>query len=136
MLIIGAAACAGDTTGPAPEDHQGHDADNKGSDDKSDQSSSSGGDGAECGPGSINMADACEVCILEECTTEAYDCCMQDGCLDIIDCARETQCGGIDCYAPEKCQEEIDAAGGPTVGTTYAMPLGDCAASKCAADCL
>jgi hypothetical protein len=132
------AACAADES-VAPSDDGG------GDESSSSTGSSSGGEGngsssaaggdAQCGPGSVSQDDPCEVCVVEQCATEAYACCMQEGCLDIIDCARQTGCDGINCYSPDACQNEIDAAGGPGVATQYAMPLGDCAASKCTEAC-
>lgn len=90
--------------------------------------------GAECGPASINQDDACEVCIGTKCTAEALACCEQEGCLDVVYCAAANECNGIDCYAPDKCQAEIDAAG-LEVATTYAQPMGDCALTECATEC-
>ena len=89
---------------------------------------------AECGPASINQDDACEVCIGTKCTAEALACCEKEGCLDVVFCAAANECNGIDCYAPDKCQAEIDAAG-LEVATTYAQPLGDCALTECATEC-
>ncbi len=93
------------------------------------------GGGQQCGPGSVDMDDPCEVCVLENCAPEALACCQQEGCLDIIACAQETGCSGIDCYTPETCQSAIDAAGGPTIATQYAQPLGECALTSCTEKC-
>lgn len=89
---------------------------------------------AECGPASINQDDPCEVCIGTKCTAEALACCEQEGCLDVVFCAAANECNGIDCYAPDMCQAEIDAAG-LEVATTYAQPLGDCALVECEMEC-
>ena len=137
-LSMGAfAACGGD----GGEDvGDGESASNEGEgteqtdDDDGGTTSNNGGGGLECGPASINQDDACEVCIGTKCTAEALACCEQDGCLDVVFCAAANDCDGIDCYAPDKCQAEIDAAG-LDVATTYAQPLGDCALSECATEC-
>jgi hypothetical protein len=97
-------------------------------------STGSGTQGLECGPSSINQDDPCELCIGTKCTAEALACCEQDGCLDVVFCAAENGCNGIDCYAPDKCQAEIDAAG-LEVATTYAQAMGDCALAECAMEC-
>lgn len=93
------------------------------------------GGGPQCGPGSVDMNDPCEVCVLENCAPEALACCQQEGCLGIIACAQETGCSGIDCYTPETCQAAIDAAGGPTIATEFAQPLGECALTSCTDKC-
>ena len=94
---------------------------------------SSGGD--QCGPGTVDESDPCEACVVQNCMIEAYECCMQDGCLELVDCAREHSCSGVDCYSPDKCQAEIEAAGGAQSAMAYAMPLGDCATTHCADTC-
>jgi hypothetical protein len=88
-----------------------------------------------CGVGSIDMNDPCEVCVATSCTMQALACCQQPGCLDIVRCAQEKGCSGIDCYAPETCKDVIDKAGGPAVATMYAKPLGDCALASCKDKC-
>ena len=89
---------------------------------------------SQCNASGVNQDDPCELCIAQECTVEALACCQQPGCLDVVRCAAETECGGIDCYAPDKCQAEIDAAG-LDVAQEYAQPLGDCALANCADAC-
>jgi hypothetical protein len=97
--------------------------------------SGSGNDsGGQCNAGGVNQDDPCELCIAQECTVEALACCQQPGCLDVVRCAADTECGGIDCYAPDKCKTEIDAAG-LDVAQEYAQPLGDCALTNCADAC-
>ncbi len=96
--------------------------------------STGSGTSQACGPASVNQDDPCEVCIATSCTQQALACCQQPGCLEVVRCAAETGCGGIDCYAPDKCQAEIDAAG-IDVAQTYAVPLGECALESCAEAC-
>lgn len=136
LLVLAPAACAAETVIPETGDANEHDAEptDNTSEATSDSSTSSGG-GAQCGPGSVDQADECEVCVLQECANEAYECCMHEGCLDIIDCARDTSCDGFECYTPEKCQSVIDAAGGPNIALNFAQPLGDCALAKCSESC-
>ena len=93
-----------------------------------------GGEEGTCGVGAVNAEDACELCIASQCTTEALACCEQEGCLDVVRCAADSGCNGYDCYAPDMCQAEIDAAG-IEVATTYAQALGDCAIEKCEVEC-
>ena len=94
---------------------------------------SSGGN--SCGPSSVNKDDPCEVCVVSNCAMLALACCNKTGCMDIIDCAQETQCDGIECYSTDTCKDVIDAAGGADIALNYAQPLGDCALEKCAAEC-
>ncbi len=136
LWVVAPVACAAETVGPVIDDSTDGDADDAGSTSAATSASStSSGGGAKCGPGSIDQADECEVCVLQQCANEAYECCMHEGCLDIIDCARDTSCDGFDCYTPEKCQSVIDAAGGPNVALNLAQPLGDCARTKCVEFC-
>jgi hypothetical protein len=86
-----------------------------------------GGMGA-CTPDPTNP---CEVCAYQECPTEADACCMESGCLDVVNCALETGCtqdpNPLACYEDNTCKSEIDAAGGPLgAGTTAAQDVGDC----------
>lgn len=98
------------------------------------------GGGMECGPGSIDMNDACEVCAGNNCTAEALACCEKPGCLDVIACVQMTMCdtenpvGPNGCYTPENCQAEIDVAG-LDVAMGEATALGECAAANCATEC-
>jgi len=95
-------------------------------------SGASGAGGAgECSESQINQDDACEVCAIDECYDLLLACCEVEGCLDIIRCAQETECTGVDCYMPDTCQTEIDAAGGIGVATEFASPLGDCVLAEC-----
>ena len=90
--------------------------------------------GPSCGPSSVDPNDACEICIATKCTLEALACCEQEGCLEVVRCAAASGCSGIDCYAPDKCQAEIDAAG-IDVAQSFAQPLGDCAIAQCETEC-
>jgi hypothetical protein len=98
-------------------------------------SSSSSGMTEECGPSTIDTSDPCETCAAIACMQEALDCCNSPGCLDIVDCGREKDCNGIDCYSEDKCKAEIDAAGGIGDAATNAMILADCSAVACADEC-
>lgn len=129
------AACGSDD--PEPQGGGGDDSGNGGTaETMSTGSGASTGTGtsAECGPAGVNQDDPCEVCIATSCTQQALACCQQPGCLDVVRCAAEKGCGGIDCYAPDKCQAEIDAAG-LDVAQNYAAPLGECALASCAEAC-
>jgi len=129
------AACGGDGGEDVGDgESASNEGDGTGGDDSGDPPTSSSSGGMECGPTSINQDDPCEVCIGTKCTAAALACCEQEGCLDVVFCAAANECNGIDCYSPDKCQEEIDAAG-LEVATTYAQPLGDCALSECAMEC-
>jgi hypothetical protein len=139
-LALGAfAACGGDDGG---EDLGGQGSASKGGQSDDDGGSSEGGSTSSsnngtteaCGPSAINQDDACEMCIATSCTAAAIECCEHDGCLDVVFCAAENACNGIDCYAPDMCQDEIDAAG-LDVATNYAQALGDCALTECEAEC-
>jgi hypothetical protein len=133
-VMIGA-ACSGDAEqepatsagGAAPGSGGG------GSSSSQDEGGSSGG--SECGAGAVNFDDPCEVCIATECTAEALACCEHEGCLEVVRCAAENGCSGVDCYAPDKCQAEIDAAG-IDVASEYAAALGECAMASCQMQCL
>jgi hypothetical protein len=116
------AGSGGSATGATPEGGSGNEGGSQGFTD-------------ECGPGAINQEDPCELCIASQCTAEALACCMHEGCLDVVRCAAENGCSGIDCYAPEKCQAEIDAAG-IDVAQEYAAALGACAVESCQTECL
>lgn len=145
-LAIGLGAYTGCASEVSPGDSDTEDDGSSASNESSgsgqssnDGSSTSGGSTGsgtqECGASNIDPDDPCEVCVATSCTTEALNCCNQEGCLDIISCAQETGCDGIDCYSPDTCQAVIDAAGGPSIAVEYAQPLGDCALSKCEAEC-
>jgi hypothetical protein len=103
-------------------------------------SATSGAGGGQC---SVMPDDECEECAVANCPEESDTCCLainqmtMVGCLDIVDCARETGCSGTDCYSPENCQEVIVDAGdlgSPVVNAALAlstcvtMECGDCAA--------
>jgi hypothetical protein len=151
VAIFGAAACGGSVAGGGstgePEGAANDDgAQNNGSTSGGDDglgtstgaasgSTGSGDNGGQCTAGSVDLNDPCQVCVVTKCTAEAKACCEQNGCLDIIACARETGCDGAGCYAPDTCQKQIDAAGGITVALEFAQPLGDCAIANCQADC-
>ena len=119
---------------PSPSDDDGSPSDDDGATKTTGGEPGSSG-GEQCGPGSVDESDPCEACVVQNCMIEAYECCMQDGCLELVDCAREHSCNGVDCYSPDKCQAEIDAAGGAQWAMAYAMPLADCATTHCADTC-
>jgi hypothetical protein len=134
------AACGGDAdvendTGEGGDDGTSSTGDTSSSG-SGDTSSSTGASGQQnaCGPDSVNQDDPCEMCIATQCTAEALACCQAPGCLDVVLCAAEKGCGGVDCYTPDKCQEEIDAAG-IDVASNEATALGECALENCAMEC-
>ena len=138
-LAMGLVACGGgDGSGT-----EGSGASDGGTGTGSSSSSSSTGSGTstgsssseECGPSSVNQDDPCEVCIAQSCTSEALACCQAPGCLDVVYCAAETGCNGIECYADDKCKAEIDAAG-LDVAQSQAQTLGDCAIANCEMECM
>jgi hypothetical protein len=89
----------------------------------------------QCTAADIDPENACEMCVVKNCTKEAKACCDHKGCLDIIDCGKKTGCSDVDCYKPETCQKQIDAAGGIGVALQLAKPLGDCALKSCKTEC-
>jgi hypothetical protein len=103
-------------------------------------SSSSGGP-CECGNGCtatptpecpFDVNDPYEVCVAVVCEPEKMQCCAFDGCLELVACARETGCEGLECYQEETCMAEIDALGGITgEGVSAAQSLADCAFPQC-----
>ena len=136
------AACGGDTDVPPETGDESEDPSSAGSDDGGDtaqdggSSDDGGGSSSQnaCGADAVNMDDPCEVCIASQCTAEALACCQQPGCLDVVYCAAEHGCDGVDCYTPDKCQTEIDAAG-VEVAMNEATDLGACAVESCATEC-
>jgi len=143
-ITIYGSACGGDVEGPADTgdeetteqtDDDGDTTSTGGNNNNTTTSGTGGGEIEECGPSSIDPDDPCELCVATSCTTEALACCEQPGCLDIISCAQDTGCSGLDCYAPETCKDVIDSAGGPITATQFAQPLGDCAIANCSAEC-
>lgn len=88
---------------------------------------------AEC---PIDQNDPIEVCVADVCEPEAMACCAIDGCLDLVQCVRESECEGLECYLVDgmdgPCKAEIDALGGvASDGVAAAQTLGDCAVPKC-----
>jgi hypothetical protein len=84
----------------------------------------------------IDAADPVEVCVADVCETEAMACCAIDGCLDLVQCVRESGCESLECYLVDgmdgPCKAEIDALGGvASAGVGAAQTLGDCAVPKC-----
>lgn len=138
------AACGGDVEPETDTDTEtGEGAGSAEGKTSGDASSSSSGDtsstGASmgqnaCGADDVNADDECELCIATKCTAEALACCQAPGCLDVVRCAAEKGCGGIDCYSPEMCQAEIDTAG-IDVASNEATALGECALAECAVEC-
>jgi hypothetical protein len=133
------AACGGDTDveqgGEGGDDATSSTGDTSSS--GSGDTSSSSGDQTQqnaCGADDVNQEDACEVCIATQCTAEALACCQAPGCLDVVRCAAEKGCDGINCYTPENCQAEIDLAG-LDVAQGEATELGACALETCAVEC-
>ncbi len=125
------AACGGSTV---EEEGTGQKANTSKGDSNGSSSSSSSGQVDACGPEAVDQSNDCEVCIASVCTQEAYACCQHDGCLDVVYCGAAKGCNGIECYAPDMCQAEIDAAG-IDVAMDFAQALGDCAIANCPAEC-
>ena len=98
-----------------------------------------GGTGATGGGAPENLScpadpgdDACLICAQTNCAAEVMACCDQDaeaaamgklGCYDVVACARESGCSGMDCLTV--CEAEISGAGAD-VALGLAQPLGDC----------
>jgi hypothetical protein len=87
-----------------------------------------------CGSEPVDPADACIGCVARRCPGQALACCNQPGCIDVVRCAQKHKCSSIDCFQPDKCKKEIDAAG-IDVALEHAKPLGECAALHCSAEC-
>jgi hypothetical protein len=81
--------------------------------------------------------DACQACTCGNCLLELNDCRAAAGCYDIVQCAGTVQCSGMDCYAPDTCQEELDGVPGGLGGASAgaATALSDCTTANCPADC-
>lgn len=137
VCMLAAVACAGDTVSDESTDAEQELGGGSSSGGSSSNTNGAGTDssGGSCGPSSVNKDDPCEVCVASNCSMLALACCNKTGCMDIIDCAQETACEGIACYADDTCKDVIDAAGGAGIALNYAEPLGDCAMEKCAAEC-
>jgi len=113
----------------------GDDVEKEGDDDDSTTTTTTTTTGTEqCGPAMINQDDACEVCMGNKCAAETLACCEAPGCLEVVYCAAESGCNGVDCYTPDKCQAEIDAAG-LEAAMNLAQPMGDCAIAQCPDEC-
>ncbi|HEY6723913.1 MAG TPA: hypothetical protein VI197_07770 [Polyangiaceae bacterium] len=75
----------------------------------------------------------CEACLCGDCFQAYGDCVGDFGCPRILECMDSTGCTGIDCYAPDTCQQVIDRFGGPMGASIgYVTGLVECAV---AADC-
>lgn len=84
---------------------------------------------AECIELALDESGCTEVaeCNCQSCVCPLLDCQMDRGCTDIRQCAQDTECLGIACYAPETCQEVIDANGGPGGSSaSLALTLSTC----------
>lgn len=54
-------------------------------------------------------------CMCPECFDAEQACHWDLGCVEIVGCAVENDCDHLGgCYAPDECQDRIDAAGGPS----------------------
>jgi hypothetical protein len=88
------------------------------------------------------FCEAVHGCACDRCSVEFLDCNDNEGCRNIIECALERGCRGIDCAspAPKGCADVIGQYGGTGTGgleTTLALKLSDCtvAAPACATTC-
>ncbi|MBV1861893.1 MAG: hypothetical protein KUG77_25960 [Nannocystaceae bacterium] len=102
-------------------------------------SSVSSGDTAEPGTTGESTADpglcpafdelsvACLECASEACASAFDACCGDPGCAPVAACAMRTGCVHFECYDPDVCQTEIDAAGGPmSASIGLAAGWGEC----------
>lgn len=101
-----------------------------------------GSQGGECASkfAAQGANQACADCTMQNCATEAKACCDAAGCTDVINCAAEKKCTGLDCYQDATCKTQIDAAGGPTgAGVAAAQEFGTCVLDpmkgKCSMEC-
>jgi CubicO group peptidase (beta-lactamase class C family) len=75
----------------------------------------------------INAIEGAEPVEVPDCGDFEAACLADEGCASILECARRTGCGGVDCYQRETCRDVIDATGGPTsASTVLALPMTDC----------
>lgn len=65
------------------------------------------------GGGSCEANSECQACTCDACPGEWSDCQQAKGCTEIIACGDKVGCAGLDCYAPNACQDVIDKYGGP-----------------------
>jgi hypothetical protein len=85
----------------------------------------------------MNQSAECQTCVQDACADSLIACCETMGCPEIIQCARDNNCSGVDCYlgmggAPGPCKDLIDGVGGPTGdGATAAQDFGGCAVPAC-----
>lgn len=82
----------------------------------------------------------CQGCVQSSCADTLIACCETDGCAEIVSCAREAGCGGIECYTangmPGPCAAVIDGAGGPVgAAAGAAQDFGGCAQMQCTEAC-
>lgn len=77
-----------------------------------------------------DAGDACNTCACRLCAAELDACFADPLCQAVVDCARRTGCGGLDCL--QSCGAEIDAAGGPfSPAVGKAQAVSDCRDNQC-----
>lgn len=59
------------------------------------------------------VPQSCQTCLFESCSGQFLQCLQDIGCIEIIACAQQAGCQGIDCYDPNTCKKVIDRWGGP-----------------------
>ena len=96
-----------------------------------------GMDFSACDGKFTDQSAECTTCVQDGCADTLIACCQTMGCTEIVQCARDSNCSGTDCYfgmggAAGPCKEVIDAAGGPLGdGAAAAQAFGACAAPAC-----
>ncbi len=83
---------------------------------------------------------ACQECAQSKCAESLVACCAADGCAEVVTCAVESGCDGINCYTdngmPGPCAAVIDMYGGPVgEGVAAAQDFGGCAQTSCMTEC-
>lgn len=58
--------------------------------------------------------DDCEKCLCESCSAEHGRCLEDQGCLEIVDCVRQSPCVGPDCIYDDSCTDLVNYWGGPS----------------------
>jgi hypothetical protein len=95
----------------------------------------SGNGGATADQCAAQATTPCEKCACTACFDAMVACYVHGGCPDILHCANQTGCTGVDCYQPSTCQSVIDRWGGPLGdSTSLAMTLFSCLSGS-ACDC-
>jgi hypothetical protein len=89
------------------------------------------GSGGSSGGGGVSACEAhatsgCQTCTCESCPAEWQSCDDDGGCLEILDCADQAGCTGVQCYLGP-CNAVIDQHGGPLGESAgLAQDVGQC----------